>query len=56
MMKNECEIVKDLFPSYIENQVSNQTREFVDEHIKGCKDCNKILSSLKRKSKCSCGN
>jgi len=42
-MKNECMIVKDLLPLYIENLVSDETRAFVDEHLTCCDDCRKLL-------------
>lgn len=40
-MKNECKIVQDLLPSYIENVTSNETNEFIKEHIFSCEECNK---------------
>jgi len=42
-MKNECMIVRDLLPLYIENLVSDETRAFVDEHLTSCNDCRKLL-------------
>jgi len=33
-MKKECEIVKDLFPNYVENRISDATKEYVEEHIR----------------------
>ena len=35
-MKKECEIVRDLLPNYIENLVGNQTKDFIETHIKEC--------------------
>ena len=32
-MKKECEIVKDLFPNYVENRISDVTAEYVKEQI-----------------------
>lgn len=48
MIKNECEIVRDLLPNYIENQIADGTKEFVEKHIKSCKECKEILNSAKR--------
>ena len=48
MMKNECDIVKDLLPNYIENQISETSKNFVEEHIKTCKDCADTLQFLIR--------
>lgn len=42
-MKNECMIVRDLLPLYIEDLVSDETRAFVEEHLAGCEDCRKAL-------------
>lgn len=42
-MKNECMIVRDLLPLYVENLVSDETRAFVEEHLAGCEDCQKVL-------------
>ena len=32
-MKNECDVVKDLLPSYAEDLLSDNTNQFVKEHI-----------------------
>ena len=50
MKKVNCEIVKDLFPNYIENQISDTTKNFVENHIKSCKDCNDTLKFLMRRN------
>lgn len=48
MIKNECKIVRDLFPNYIENEVSNETKEFIDGHLKSCKECSEILKDINK--------
>ncbi len=50
-MKKECEIVKDLFPNYVENRINDVTKEYVEEHIKSCKSCADILHSITRKTR-----
>lgn len=53
-MKNECEIVNDLLPNYVEDLVSKETKKFVDEHINNCEKCKnklEILTEDKDKSK-----
>ena len=45
-MKIECEIVKDLLPSYVENLVSEQTKKYVVNHITNCSECKEILQSM----------
>ena len=46
-MKNECSVVKDLLPLYIENMVSPETAQCVDEHLKSCPSCQKELAGVK---------
>ncbi len=48
MIKNECEIVKDILPNYVENTLSSATNEFIETHIEKCKDCKKVLEELKK--------
>lgn len=38
-MKNECCIVRDLLPLSVENMVSEETAEFMKEHIENCPGC-----------------
>ena len=51
MIKNECDIVKDLLPNYIEGILSDNSKEFVDKHIKTCKYCKETLDMLKNGEK-----
>ena len=46
-MKNECGIVRDLLPLYLENMVSDETGTFVNEHLKDCPACTAELEALK---------
>lgn len=46
-MKNECSIVRDILPLYLENMVSDETGTFVKEHLKGCPECTAELEALK---------
>ncbi len=48
MIKNECEIIKDLMPNYIEDVISKETKEFVENHIQKCSNCKKILDELQK--------
>lgn len=32
-MKNECSIIRDILPLYVENMVSEDTAEFVKGHL-----------------------
>lgn len=45
-MKNECDIVGDLLFSYNDGVLSNSSKELVDEHLKKCEKCKKILEEI----------
>lgn len=47
MIKNECKIVRDLFPNYIEELLSNETKDFVENHINNCNECKELLKLVK---------
>ena len=46
--KNECKIVKDLLPSYIDDLLSIETKLYVEEHLKICKECQKSLNDMQK--------
>lgn len=48
-MKNKlpCELIRDLFPSYIDDLTSDITNELVEEHLAECEDCHRVLDSMK---------
>ena len=43
-MKN-CNIVKDLIPLYKENLLSEESKTFVEDHLKSCTDCENLLKN-----------
>ena len=45
-MKNECKIVEDLLPLYVEKMVSAQTSDFIKEHLEKCPMCRSELEGL----------
>ena len=47
-MKNECSIVCDLPPLYAEDMVSEDTAEFVKEHLGNCPTCRAELEKLRK--------
>ena len=49
-MKNECDLVKDLLFSYNDNILGNTSKELVEEHLKKCDECKKILEEIKQDS------
>lgn len=44
MSKMNCDIIKDLIPSYMDEICSEATRECVEEHLKSCDKCRQIVS------------
>lgn len=46
-MKTECSIVTDLLPLYIEDMVRAETAQYINEHLKGCNECQAELTNLK---------
>ncbi len=47
MMRNECSIVRDLMPLYAEGLVSEETEDFIREHLSSCESCRNELESMK---------
>jgi hypothetical protein len=48
-MKNDCSVVRDILPLYIENMVSDETAAFVREHLESCPECASELEGMKDK-------
>lgn len=40
---NNCNIIKDLLPLYKENLLSDESKIFVEDHLKSCPDCENLL-------------
>lgn len=47
MIKLPCEVVRDLFPSYIDELTNEVTNHMIEEHLKECENCRKVLSFMK---------
>lgn len=45
-MTVSCEIIKDLLPLYHDNVCSTESRVLVEEHIKECRSCEKLLDDI----------
>ena len=45
-MKNECNIIKDILPLYAEKMVSEDTVDFIEEHLKNCPACSSDYQSM----------
>lgn len=48
MNKKDCKIVQDLLPNYIDKLTTIETNEFIENHLKECKECAKILENMKK--------
>lgn len=46
MIENECKIINDLLPNYVENLTSKETDKFIENHIKTCTKCKEKLEEL----------
>ena len=47
-MKNkECDIIKDLLPSYVDNICSKASREWIEAHLAGCEECRQTAELMK---------
>lgn len=46
-MRNECSIIRDLLPLYIEEMVSADTAAFMEEHLEKCDTCRAELGGMK---------
>ena len=45
---NECKLVEDLLPLYAEELVSEETRDFVEQHCAGCERCEQLRSRTRQ--------
>lgn len=45
--KLPCELIRDLFPSYIDGLTSEVTNTMVKDHVEECKECKNILNAMK---------
>ena len=46
-MKTECSVVRDLLPLYVEDMVSSETAQYINEHLKNCNECQAELANLR---------
>ncbi|MFS0643994.1 zf-HC2 domain-containing protein [Siminovitchia sp. 179-K 8D1 HS] len=49
MKEIKCTIIQDVLPLYMDEVVSQDTKEMVDRHLKQCETCQKEYESMKRK-------
>lgn len=48
MKQVDCDIIRDLLPSYIDNISSKSTNDLVEEHMKDCKGCQTKLKEMNK--------
>lgn len=46
-MKVECHIITDLLPSYLEDLLSEETKQDVIQHLSNCEKCRKVSEEMK---------
>ena len=42
MEKINCNVIQDILPLYIDNVVSDDTKELVEEHLQNCEICQRV--------------
>lgn len=45
--KRDCKIVQDLLPNYIDKLTSEESNQYINEHINTCAECKKVLYDMK---------
>ena len=46
-MKISCNVIQDLLPLYADEACSEESREMVQEHLRECGDCSRMLERMK---------
>lgn len=47
MEKINCNVIQDILPLYIEDAVSEDTKELVEEHLQDCEICQRVYHETK---------
>ena len=48
-MKKDCKYIQDLLLSYVEGLTNIETNQYIEEHLKECVGCKKILENMQEK-------
>ncbi|GAA0437426.1 hypothetical protein GCM10008983_12830 [Lentibacillus halophilus] len=48
MRNKNCDIVRDLLPMHVENLTSDESKQFVDQHLLSCQECKNELQTIQR--------
>ena len=49
-----CKIVQDLLPNYIEKLTTEETNQFIEEHLKECDECKKSFREYAKRYTTEC--
>ncbi|MCF6411490.1 anti-sigma factor [Pseudalkalibacillus salsuginis] len=41
-MKDDCQLIQDIYPLYMENELSPPVKEMVEKHLQNCSECARI--------------
>ena len=47
MEKINCNVIQDILPLYIDDVVSDDTKELVEEHLQNCEICQRVYHEIK---------
>ena len=50
IMKISCNIIEDLLPLYVDDMVSEDSRQLVEEHLKACPTCRRMQEEIMREN------
>lgn len=53
-MKNECSVIRDLLPLYLEGMVSEDTAAYIKEHLENCPECTAELDAISQSTEIDC--
>lgn len=48
MKKISCNIIRDILPLYLDDVVSDETKQMVEDHLQSCASCREEAASLKK--------
>lgn len=43
----KCKIIRDLFPSYIDELTNEDTNQYIQQHLNNCEDCKNVLEEMR---------
>lgn len=49
--KKNCKIVQDLLPNYIEKLTTEETNQYIQEHLKECNECKTVFENMQKEFK-----